>query len=312
MTVIETVKNSVVFIRALMRWAFDPTTGTITDKYLENGVEKTFTIPNAKKLQEQNIQNVQDALSEFRKTLYVDGAIGSDTNIGDSSFPLKTIKEACDRIPYGGSGYIKVKEGQNFVFEANERIDIQGKNLFFTVWGDRANAPTFIFKFGDFEGYPTKQGIGGIGSRYSYSSGSSTIGIYSIKIIEDTATRDASKQISTGANAIFLGSYDGTASNLSVNIIKTEVELVDSLLFSNAYAYYGDSEFWGTGLSFIGLYNASINITGAGYVAEAKNSTLHLAGNATINDADKWVYGVVRDADSGNPINVLSSINLSN
>jgi len=91
MTVIETVKNSVVFIRALMRWAFDPTAGTITGKYLENGVEKTFSLWNAKKIE----------------TIHTDFLNGSrDIFVGNDIISSNWANNVSTTYVYGNSGDI--------------------------------------------------------------------------------------------------------------------------------------------------------------------------------------------------------------
>ena len=97
MTIIETVKNSPFLLKTFMRFLTDSVAGYIDTPLRINGEDVVITTPNNKKLQEQNIQNVQDAFGKMKQTIYVDSDTGSDSNDGLSlGTAFKTIKAAVD------------------------------------------------------------------------------------------------------------------------------------------------------------------------------------------------------------------------
>ena len=101
----------------------------------------TKQIQNLGQFKRKVIDTTKGALKYDNVTFYVDAENGADTNDGlTNNTPLRTIKEAVDRVNEGGIGVIKLMN-EGYTYLINETIAIQNKVilLYENVYGHKYN-----------------------------------------------------------------------------------------------------------------------------------------------------------------------------
>ena len=74
-TIREATHNAIEAFRTFTRWVTDTTAGYINSTFIVNGVETTYSIPNNKKILEEN--------EEWKNNFLSSGAVITGTSVGD-------------------------------------------------------------------------------------------------------------------------------------------------------------------------------------------------------------------------------------
>lgn len=238
------------------------------------------TMPNVAKFRQQVWDDIDNTMSQFSKVFYVD-LNGDDTNVGTSTAPFRTLKKAIDSIPLSGNAVIVLNVG---VHEITSNITISGnKNI-------------------------EIKGTGEIQFNANGTSGNFYIEISNL----------ANISLIFSVNNYFQDGIVGTIHNsmaFKVNgnfniMIGTDLDLSNNNIGSYIYTHHNHVGVLHLNLgTYIDVVLGSLPF----FVYQHQNSgTAILDGyGITFDDWTKVFSGVIRDATTGNPINILSNRNLS-
>jgi len=73
------------------------------------------------------VSNAIAAVPSMSRNFYVDAINGNDANAGSSTAPFQTIKKACDSVPIGGRGVIRIQCDQTHIIDV--AVTIGSKNI---------------------------------------------------------------------------------------------------------------------------------------------------------------------------------------
>ena len=262
-----------------------------------NGNLFTKNIANRGMFKQQLWDDVGSALGQFNRTFYVDADNGDDNNNGDSDHPFKTIQKACNSVPIGGVGTIKLKEGQQHDMSAD--IKVYNKELYFRKNGD--DTPTVFFK---------AKKYGNSASFYQFSLYQAILEFVDIDI---TADND-----DAGGDASSYPSYLINANYSAVVISGSTVDLG-----TRQYTRILQSAWNGAKNSFeFSVYSTKIILDSTENQTIARLDTYQTHGlakimwnNSSLKNRDDddlklqdYVTGVLTNSDNHYPLNVLSNI----
>lgn len=259
-----------------------------------NGTTTTTTHPNLAKW----MQSVAAAVAGvMHKAIHVDSVNGNDANSGTLANPFKTIKAAVESM--SPRSWVRIYlHGDNHIIDDNingkfQKVEIRGgtgaggKN---SILAKVANNGSVNYLYG----FVTISDIAFFNTDISYDlSGANTAQDYTYSPLFYLSAR--------------------AASPLNVQLYGSKVSLPDNPLITLATSHQASS----AGIS-VSIYNTEVNSAGTGSkLISLVNASCTLGvSSATltgaITDWKELVSGVVRDADSGNPINLVSNINFSN
>jgi len=295
---------------------FDSTSKDVSIQQKDNdGNISTKTVANRGKFKQQIWDDVGGALGQFDRSFYVDDVDGDDDNDGSSSNSFKTIKKACDSIPVGGRGIIYIKGSDD---EDNPVVytDI-----------DILCTSKYIQLYPRDDTYSVIQPSVTSNDNYNYCQGfllyNTTLLVYTLhgRLKVKSSPKNNTDigwswhhagVINTygGNNSIFFGSYpsadgitcdEGESNIINVCIRNTYVTHT-SVTFSHIHLIQENAS---QDNKIIHNYNSAGTISLNVYGTDIKDHDDNSIGWNDIID------GIVKDADSGNPINVLSNINFS-
>ena len=278
----------------------------------------TTTVANRGQIKEELWDDVGNALGQFNRTFYVDADNGDDNNTGDSSHPFKTLGKAVDSVPIGGRGNIHFISGTsdsrksytltsinvgNFIHKSIILIVGDYNDIYLQPFAD-ANASTAdvqtvsLIDSSLFFKIPTTSILHLVDKssnmNWSYLGRTHIInleGNSNLLISAYNHSSDAPALIAEGTDntPYFTGAITRDTYGYSANL---------SLYY--LYSKFNNNTF----IKLIHLYNTNA------VISTYNIGTEDSSGNSV---AFKDVIdGVVYDADSGNPVNVLSNINISN
>jgi len=268
----------------------------------EFGNIETRTVANRGKFQQQIWDDVGGAIGQFYRVFYVDEDIGDDNNDGLSSDnPFATIRKAISSIPYGGTArvrlfYGKIYNQSKYTGRENTSLGITyGKNVVFEAYGDtELNKPIITSTSYLNPEYPDYTMVYRL-----YTDRSSTVEFNNVVYLQPDKIDD---------KVFYPYVYDGT------------------MLQSNSlYFYFNKCKFdnngieadllqitgYGSNPSVIIVSDESTLGDDSYLINNRGSSPLSLYVTSTTLDAAKLVRNITRDADSGNPINIISNINFS-
>jgi hypothetical protein len=264
----------------------------------ENGNTITTKIPNVASFRKRVWDDVGGALGQFNRTFYVDQVNGDDNNDGSSSAPFKTLETAIGKVPIGGFGVIYVKGDiliQNCIYLTNKIIRIIGDNSnnidFYSTSDDNSNYLKGFFRLRN-----------------------SIVAFHYITVKAPSKTN--SDVGWSWADALFKG-IDGNAvsavgffgylNNNPTLVVPADAPMV---VWSAGVNIQGKVIFQASHNKIIvnrPVYNINWSAVGEfmswGVIYEDDD------GNSV--SGDSLIAGIVRDADSGNPVNLISNINFS-
>jgi len=130
MTNIEKIENSKPLHEAMYRLWTDSVPRNITVSFMENGVLRSYTYGNLKKLN----SNLEDTIkSELSKVIHVDAIQGDDTNSGSLSSPKKTLHGAINSVSRGTRLFIDLETDaellDSVILPSSTIIDLNGHTL---------------------------------------------------------------------------------------------------------------------------------------------------------------------------------------
>ena len=262
----------------------------------ENGNIVTVSSPNRAMSRKIMWDDVGGALGQFDRTFYVDAENGDDSNIGNSvSSPFKTVKKAIDSAPVGSvlavyllssvilEDYINIKNkqvvihGNNNDFIFSYRID---KDLFYSFSISLLSSSSLLFSRCNIvvNGFNAANGCGWSASPISLVGNTSGSGIVSFRecsIVLESFTKWL----------VFAHIYSGA-------MYKIKFMYCDFVVKNDRYVV------------------PIIELAGQSSMIDFTSCTIKNEDGSSISSVSV-VSGVIRDADSGNPINLISNINFS-
>jgi len=270
----------------------DPKTVEYTYKDA-NGNIKTKNVENRGLFKKHIWDDVGGALGQFDRTFYVDAENGDDNNEGSSSAPFKTIKKAVDSVSVGGKAYLYTKGN----FDFNEIIIATLKYINITNVDDEKKDLTFkVTNDGKYNRLCNFRLIAGL-----------TLRKFNIKFDLTDLNDDLPYKGDTSIQSY----YGETSFPHNLFCIDCEVYLPDN---NNIYVFQSNGYQGAT--SSIALYNTTIDTQDNSVFAKITNGTMILndfSHNITGSKStlEEIVTGIIKDSDSGNPINLLSNYNFS-
>ena len=265
----------------------------------ENGNKVTTTIKNQAGFRKKVWDDVGSALGQFNRTFYVDVENGDDNNSGDSSHPFKTIKKAVDSVPIGGFGSITLAYG---TYEFNTTTSLINKIVRLNgIKDSNGNYPVVSFK----------ENPDNLGNLFHFDIHNSSLNTYNIKFDIPAPTNDVTSTINSGRYAVAL------RNNGRFYMYQSDVDIDDN---DNGYFILAGNYNWNSenGLGGMGTLS-TCNIVANKYLfCVGESAFLNISSDLSIKDTDgndrnivDCVLNIVKDADSGNPINLISNINFS-
>lgn len=252
------------------------------DWYNDDDSVTTYTNPNLPKVLQQVAGNFKGYLY---KTIYIDAINGDDANNGLSpSSPIKTFKRAMELKAVTG-GYTYIKLMSDITLRASEKqyiilskvsihsIDSSTKTITFDI--NQNNACLYVVNSSSLI---TENSII---LKTKNTTGTTNL-VYAISVDEDAYVQSSHSKLNIGDNTVL---FNPKGSKLRVSLannnhtIGNNAFLISVSYTANLQFYYGD---------------AKIN-----------------GNNITTSFISNYIRGIIRDGDSGNPINVLANINLS-
>ena len=252
------------------------------DWYNDDDSVTTYTNPNLPKVLEQVAGNFKGYLY---KTIYIDAVNGDDANSGlSTSSPVKTFGRALELKAVTG-GYTYIKLLSDITLKASEKTyihlskvivdstDTNTKTITFDV--DVNTACLYVKSSSSFLTTPN------IVLKTKNTTGSTNL-VVAISVDEDAYVQTSNSKLDIGDNTALFnvrGSkirvyFSGNNHTIGNNAFLIKVSYTADLQF-----FYGDGKINGDTI------------------------TTSLLSN--------YINGIIRDGDSGNPINVLANVNLS-
>lgn len=288
------------WVRNVSKLYFSGTPENVTvDMIDDDGNLTTSTLPNVAQFRKTIWDDVGSAIGQFNKKFYVNSDNGDDSNAGSSSSPFKTIKKALDSVPVGGRGRIFLYYGKTYYINAN--ADVANKVIEFYGIGDKTlEKPIIHSKSYINSAIPDNTSMYylncAIGSQFSFNDigfkyegkidGKDFIGNYfqsTLILLNGGAGCYFNKceiDISTTLNTQFV-LITHYISNPFINIHSSAANLGDNYLINNRA-------------------NAPISYIAYSFAVTANTDTIL-----------QQIRNILRDADSGNPVNIISNINFS-
>ena len=299
--VLDVTSNVANIFRKMYDLHFNPNPLDVPFEYIdENGNKVTTTIKNVAGFRKKVWDDVGGALGQFNRTFYVDADNGDDNNDGSSDSPFKTIKKAVNSVPVGGKGIIKLK-GDFLIEEEYFKVHFTANNKILAFYPVDSSGSNITFKWVA-DSTNSYQSIGGFAFNNCYVLFANGINFYE-----------------TG----FDSSLNKSSFRSIVSRFSREVTILfhsNTIEMENMEIYYSDVS---CGEISIEIYNPNLKIdpnnTNPIQLVNSLISLKYINNSGYFkdfddNDLDPATYlisGVIRDADSGNPINVLSNINFS-
>jgi len=276
----------------------------VTYQYKDvDGNIQTKTIANRGKFKQQLWDDVGGALGQFSRTFYVDAENGDDNNDGSSDAPFKTIQKAVNSVPYGA--FVKV----NLVSDYTGIFGSYFKNIYISI----STGKTWTIPDG---------------SR-NLINGCSIVIINAGHLIVETLDSNSNVNGDNYAG-FFATNYEGDIGLAAPTNFYLVNYKTDNPLTVNANRCLFGGRTWGTNQNMM-LNFATYNIYCSGNIT-LDGGLLNLHGGVgsfqwySLNNDDSFkvvdsdgndvdiktkVGGIVKDSDSGNPINLISAINFS-
>jgi len=286
--------NGQRILRVLREFSFESNVDVEINYITDNdGTEETYTMWSIRKI----MDNLRGVISgHMTEAYYIDNVDGDDENTGSSSSPFKTIEKAISIIDPGMSVHIYLKRGQNFTPTVEYR-GVVGKRLsnnsiqFGSYGDDSDDIPKIKFSWVEKDDDA---------SMSKFTGFNCWINFYKV----DIEVQDYDGDCTTEWNNIF-----NEYSSMNLSFYESTINLGNKGNLIEAYAY-GKQILMFKASKIIGDLSDILRLNGG--TMDIGQSSLTIEGT---DGADKVlkdiVAGVVRDADSGIPINVLSYSDLS-
>jgi len=264
--------NGQRILRVLREFSFE-SSGDVTINYItdNDGTEETYTMWSVRKIMD-NLYGVITSYNE--RTVYIDGDNGDDANDGSEDNPKKTLK---------GVGFIK---NVNYTIVVKSSFDVGGDFALNMnrVYIQRDSSVDYSVRL------EARQGVDDNGKGDEIHAYMSEIMFNDIfPTFDSDADTPKSLLLSISSSSTF--GVDGHETNASGGD-----NTLDWGDFGLVNCYIGDVN---VVFREVDVQNTIINMN---------NGTLNLAGNSVASDN---ISGIIRDADSGNPININASANFS-
>ena len=294
--VLDNNTNAANVFRKMYDLHYNPNPLDVPFEYIdENGKKVTTTIKNQAGFRKKVWDDVGGALGQFYKVVYVDQQSGDDNNEGTVDKPFKTLQKAVSSVPIAGALDILII-GDYYLTASENRTNI---------------------------------------------SGGRKVRIYGAETGDEKLTLDYDTQVcfalytkSMLTLALDVDLKNSSGENLVKNIVSNDDESIFQIL-NNRRATLNQGSTVNSKVTFLSDYvsidycrrsstsyiNIDVDTGGYSNIALMQvgfTSRLNIAfstidGNtADATNIKSLIAGVVFDSDSGNPINLLCNLNLSN
>lgn len=287
----------------------NPMTLTVPQKDA-NGNIVDFTIQNRGKFQQAVWDDMGSALGQMERTFHVDSENGADSNDGSENNPFRSLKKACDSVPVGGFGNIKIISDMIFendfteIHLTNKSVYIEIRGVFNVQYKIKGNIATPCLQLKLYNSHIT----------FYIQSNANYAGSFIVENKVENATHSDSfiipeklKGGSSGCSFYILNHIDNhTIFMLDKSIlIKLSVWGISSCSeFSLEYSSYSNAE----GNSFIFKNNSKLvdlSSSNISFSALTTNQEIDESGNRV--ELKDLFTGIIRDTN-GVPRNIQSNI----
>ena len=271
-----------------------------------NGNILTKNVENRGLFKKHLWDDVGGALGQFNRTFYVDQENGDDTNDGSSDNPLKTINAAIGKMPIGGYATLYIIGDYDF----SGSVSLLNKDILISLGS--SNVFTIHSFYNSSHNTCSRLNCSGycrIGFRGRDGSNRAQIKFIADQVNDDLGWDSYIQFITKNSRA----TIDVYLHNCELILNSDSTHNLD---FSTASDGHSTNfiHFSGYNSKIIydpdNLYGKLINGLGAGSVVRTTNIVLEKVDGSSGDWADV-ISGIIRDADSGNPINLLSDHNFS-
>ena len=299
--VLDNNTNAANVFRKMYDLHYNPNPLDVPFEYIdENGNKVTTTIKNVAGFRKRIWDDVGGALGQFSRTFYVDADNGDDSNAGSSDSPFKTIKKAVNSTPVGGKAIIRLK-GDFLIEEDYFDVHFTADNKMLRFYKTDDNGANVTFKWVA-DSTNAYQAIAGFAFNNCYVVFGEGINFYETGF-DDNLTKSSFRSI--------VNRYSrGSVILFTYNTIEMEnmcIHLADVSNVGNSIEIYQPNlKIDPNNTNPIQLSSALISLkytNSSGYFKDFDDNDL--------DPATYLISGVIKDADSGNPINVISNINFS-
>jgi len=287
--VLDNNTNAANVFRKMYDLHYNPNPLDVPFEYIdENGNKVITTIPNVTNFRKR-VWN--DALSGMYKIYFVDETNGNDTNIGTNDNPFKTIQKAIQNIPQGGFGIIYLKNDASI----STTVSTGHRHIVFRSTIDNENASLILNT--NATGGPSLV-VDRMGS-IRIKCNTVAQNTYDDNIRSVIATIEGGSIWSSNNDAASINAREIVSSKLDIKANTRLTSVQGNLKVDYTDMTTADNT---SLLCYINYY--------AGLALHLGSVTLN--GNAiTTDDYSALVTGIIKDADSGNPVNIISNINFS-
>ena len=287
--VLDNNTNAANVFRKMYDLYYNPKPLDVPFEYIdENGNKVTTTIKNVAGFRKRVWD---DALSGMYKQYYVDSVNGNDNNTGSSNSPFKTIAKAISSVPQGGFAVIYLMQDTIL----SETVSTGHRHIVFKSTTSNENANLIL----------NTNSIGGA-SLVIDRMGSVRIKCNTIaQNTFDDSIRNIIATIEGGS--LWISNNDAATINAG-ELVNSKLDIKENTRLT---AVQGNLK-----IDYTDILTAD-DTSLLAYINYYAELALHL-GSVTLNgdtitadDYSVLITGIIKDADSGNPVNVISNINFS-
>ncbi len=254
----------------------------------ENGNTITTKIPNVASFRKKVWDDVGAALGQFNRTFYVDAENGDDNNTGVTiDQPFATLAKAIATTPLGGRAVVYILND----ITHNTYVDLTHKYIYVRSHPDNEDATLTL-------------DVTSAGGQSIFFNGYGTL-ILGVDITAQNTFDTNLRTISnTGPGFIYIARNYAKTANAGTTVRST-VDIKENTRFT----YLSGR---------LKIRDTDITIadsSGLFYVSQPSAFDCALTNingeEVTADNLSNFVSGIIKDADSGNPVNLISNINFS-
>jgi len=293
--VLDNNKNAANVFRKMYDLHFNPSPIDVPFEYIdENGNKVTTTIKNVARFRRKVWDDVGGALGQFSRTFYVDAVNGDDNNEGTADAPFKTIKKAVYATPISGACDILLIG--DYVLKASEnRTNVSGGRKI-RIFGAETGSEKLILE------YDTQVCFA------LYTKSMLTLAL-DIEVKQTTGENLIKNIIFHDDESIFQILKNKRSTFNQGSTVNSKVSFVSDYV-SLAYCRRSTSSYMNVDVDTGGNNIALMQV---GFTSRLNVAFSSIDGNnADATNVKPLVSGIIFDSDSGNPINLLCNLNLSN
>ena len=259
-----------------------------------NGNLFTKQVKNRGMIKKELWDDVGGALGQFSKIFYIDQLNGNDNNEGTADAPFKTIKKAIYATPLAGACDVFLI-GDYYLKASENRTNISGGRKI-RIFGAYTGNEKLTLE------YDTQVCFA------LYTKSMLTLGL-DVEVKQTTSNSLIKNVILIDEESFFQIANNKKATLNQGSTINSNVTFTSDYV-SLAYCRRSTTNY--INVNFNSNSNNNIALMKVGFTSRLNIAFSNIDGNtADTTNVKPLIQGVIRDADSGNPINLLCNLNLS-